>query len=474
MSFNDTLIEGTQDENLPKVLNDSVTTEKVTNSDEKSQTTNSEINLVFNRENVEALGNRVRLVDVDEENKLDLFCYVKCTEKDSDMLKKCRGVVFNGKDIIMKAFPFTSEYISSDVTSETLPNNFDKYTFFESHEGALVRVFYFNNKWYVSTHRKLNAFKSKWASRDSFGTLFKNALISEEENNIEFKKFLGTGENILDKFLDSLDKTNKYMFLICNNEDNRIVCDIPNRPTFYYVGTFKDDNFTMEHPDCFPVPKQITFLNINEVIDYVDNSNYTKLQGVICFGPDNYQCKIIHKKYNELFKARGNEPSIKFRYLQVRMNRRLSNTLYKLYPKMSEVFDDYENILYDISRGIYRAYVQRFIKKRYITVPREEFQVIRDCHSWHLSNRTENRISLEQIIKVMNQQSPTNLNHMIRRFRSEQLRKKEQQETMRPRSDSTISSRSIENSPSIQQIKTPIVSPLILPIKATTDNIPAL
>jgi len=473
MSLNDTLIKGTKDENLPKVLNETVTTTEVTTSDEKSQTTDPDTNTEFNRENIEALGNRIRLVDVDEANKLDLFCYVKCTDKDPDLLKQCRGVVFNGKDIVMKAFPFTSEHIHTEITSETLPDNFDKYTFFESHEGALVRVFYFNDKWYVSTHRKLNAFKSKWASRESFGTLFKNALTSEEEHNTKFKNFLGKGENILDGFLDSLDKNNKYMFLICNNEDNRIVCDVPERPRFYYVGTFTGNNFNLERPSCFPVPKQIKFMNIDEISTYVDNIDYTKLQGVICFGPDNSQCKIIHKKYNDLFKARGNEPSIKFRYLQVRMNRRLSNTLYKLYPNMSSVFDDYENILYDISRGIYRAYVQRFIKKRYVTVPREEFQVIRDCHSWHLSNRTVNRISLEQIIKVMNLQSPTNLNHMIRRFRSEQIRKKEQQETMRPRSDSTIS---IENSPAIQQIKTPTinVSPLILPVTGKIENVPSL
>ena len=125
---------------------------------------------------------------------------------------------------------------------------------------------------------------------------------------------------------------------------------------------------------------------------YVNSMKYEDLQGLICFGPNNYQIKILNKDYNDLFRARGNEPSIKFRYLQVRMDRRSVNMLYHLYPEMINSFDEYENTLYDIARSIYRAYVQRFIKKQYITVPREEFSVVRECNSWQLSNRTENRI----------------------------------------------------------------------------------
>ena len=64
----------------------------------------------FNRANVEALGSLVHLVDSDEDNKLDMFCYVKCSESDSDLLKQCRVVVFNGDALVMKAFPYTIEY----------------------------------------------------------------------------------------------------------------------------------------------------------------------------------------------------------------------------------------------------------------------------------------------------------------------------------------------------------------------------
>lgn len=473
---NDTLINKDATENTPTTapvdtVQDATehVSEAKSSEEAPSSTTNDETNvganLEFNRANVESLGNHIHLVDSDEESKLDMFCYVKCGEEDSDLLKQCRGVVFHGNDIVMKAFPYTSEYGHTDVEDINIRLcNFDDWSFYEAHEGALVRMFNFDGKWYVSTHRKLNAFRSKWASRESFGTSFKNALSAEEEHNPVFKSALPDGDNILDRFQSTLDVTKQYMFLIRNTKDNRIVCNAPDRATVYHVGTFVDGQLVFDENVNIPVPAKHTFLNTDELLDYVEKMSYKDLQGVIGFTSDNRQIKIVHKDYQDLFRARGNEPSIKFRYLQIRMNRRYVNMLYHLYPEMAETLDEYENTLYDIARSIYRAYVQRFIKKRYVTVPREEFAVIRECHTWHLTDRQNNRISLNQIVRVMNLQSPTHLNHMIRRFKLEQTRQKDQQNITRPRSDSVRSNKSFEQSPAVRQINPNSVpiSPLLL------------
>lgn len=426
---------------------------EVSSSDNYDDSTDNSGNN-FTRANIEALGNLVHLVDSDDDNKLDMFCYVKCDANDSDFIKQCRGVVFNDQKLVLKAFPYTIEY--NHIESENISNTLDdikRWVFFEAHEGALVRVFYFGGKWYVSTHRKLNAFRSKWASRESFGTSFKSALISEEENNDEFKNSLPKGDNILERFQETLDKNKQYMFLIRNSKDNRIVCSVPSRPTVYHVGTFIDGKLSVDEKIGIPSPKSLVFDSIDNLQSYVEKISYKDLQGVIGFHVNtNKQIKIVHKDYQDLFNARGNEPSIKFRYLQVRMlNKKLINMLYYLYPEMADVFDEYENTLYDIGRSIYRAYVQRFIKKRYVTVPKEEFSIIQECHTWHLSDRTENRISLNQIINVLNKQTPTNLNRMIRRFKLEQSRQNDQHLKERPRSDSVKSTKSYEKSPPVKQ-----------------------
>ena len=374
----------------------------------------------FTRANIVSLGDKVHLVDSDEDNKLDMYCYVSCSDTDSNLLKQCRGAVFNGDNLVMKAFPYTIEYNEFDTEkiSNSL-NNFNEWSFYEAHEGALVRLFTYNGKRYVSTHRKLNAFSSKWSSRDSFGTLFKTALTSEAEHNKTFSDVLPSGDNILDRFQSTLDTTKQYMFLIRNNNDNRIVCSAPSRPTVYHVGTFVNGNLSMTENVNISYPKKLTFSSIKDIQEYVKNVDYKQQQGVICFDSNNNQIKIVNNDYQDLFRARGNEPSIKFRYLQVRMNKTYVEMLHHLYPESSNVFDEYEVFLYEIARSIYRSYVQRFIEKKYITVPREEFAVIKECHSWHLSDRTNNRINIDTVVRTMNKQPATNLNHMIRRYRLE-------------------------------------------------------
>lgn len=437
------------------------TPDNTSNTDSSTIVTESE----FNRDNIDALGNRIRITDKDEAVGLELLCYVRCGPTDSSLLRQCRGVVFHGKEIVMHAFPYTVEYTESDQDQmkENIEPVFDKCSFYDSYEGALIRVFYFSGRWYTSTHRKLNAFRSKWSSRESFGTCFKRALESEVKTNSKLSEAIPAGdEGLLERFQSTLDKTKQYMFLVRHTEDNRIVSSAPETPTLYHVGTFINGELSLDDNINISYPRKHSFKDMQELIDYVREVDIRELQGVICFAPDNKQYKIIHHEYQDLFRARGNEPSIKFRYLQVRMNRRYTDMLYHLYPKWESKFDEIENTIYDIARNIYTAYVQRFIKKRFVTVPTEEFIVIRECHKWHEEDRTNNRISIEKVIETLNQQSPTSLNRMIRRFRNEKTAQTQNKTDAKQRVRSnTISS---VNSPSLTAtVGSPVVqSPLLL------------
>ena len=374
----------------------------------------------FTRHNIEAIGNTVNIVDSDEDNKLDMFCYVTCSNEDSELQKQCRGVVFNKDTLIMKAFPYTPEYNHTQLDEiKNELGDLKKWHFYESHEGCLIRMFYFNGKWYISTHRKLNAFRSKWSSKDSFGMMFKNALLSEEENNNVFAMGLQAGDNIVQRFESTLDVHKQYMFVVRNNDENRIVCSAPDRPTLYHAGTFVNGNLVFTENVNIPFSTKKEFLTVNELIECVQNISAKNLQGIIGFTSDNKQVKIVSEEYQSLFKIRGNEPSLKFRYLQLRMNKNVQ-LLYMLYPNMVNTFNDYEDSLFHIAQYIYNSYVDRFIKKTFVTVPREEFGIIRECHSWHIKDRGNNRISRDYVINELNRQSPTNLNRMIKRFKMSQ------------------------------------------------------
>jgi hypothetical protein len=387
--------------------------------------TQTESKYTITREEVENLKNKVQLADSDEEAGLDLFCYTHCNNDEDDMVKQCRGIVFNGDKLIMKAFSYNCEYNHTELTTlENVFNQFSKWNFYNSYEGTLLRLFYFSGRWYLSTHRKLNAFRSKWSCNDSYGTLFKRALESESEMNTKFRNVLTEGDNILEKFQNTLDKNKQYMFLLCNNTENRIVCTAPKRPNMYHVGTFVNGILSMSENVHLPVPEKLTFLNIDELVHYVyNNVNPMLLQGVVGFGPNDVQVKVLHKEYQELFRVRGNEPSVKYRYLQIRTDRNMTSMLKYLYPQCDDTFKQIENTLYDIATMLKHAYVQRYIKKHYIYLAREEHKIIDACHKHYLSDPKNNRISMERIINTLNNQPATNLNRMIRRFKQEQVQK---------------------------------------------------
>lgn len=384
-------------------------------------------NEVLTREVVESFGNKVLLVDCDKENNLDLFCYIKCLENDAELLKQCRGVVFHDSEIVLRGFPYAPEYndTEEEKIKKLLVNNFRTYKFFDSHEGALIRVFNFSGKWYISTHRKLDAFRSKWASKESFGTMFLNALEAEYLINENLRKKIETKESdddsILTTFLRTLDTDKRYMFLVRNTAQNRIVSEAPRRATIYHVGTFIGETLVFNDYVDLPYPQEYKFTSAKELVNCVHNMDPRSLQGVIIFAPNNKQYKILNKDYQELFNVRGNEPSIKFRYLQIRLDIQATDNLFFLYPDKAHIFDDYENVIYEIAKHINRAYVDRYIKRQFVTVPKEEYHIMKTCHEWHLKDRKRNRISFQKVMEVINEQTPTFLNHMIRKAKTSKI-----------------------------------------------------
>lgn len=384
-------------------------------------------NNIMDRKTIEETP-KIKLVDSDAETGIDLFCYTHCDKSDPDIIKRCRGIVFKGDEKILEGFPFTQEYSERDyefIISNNILDGGDSSTSFnnckvyDAYEGSTIRIFHYSGKWFISTNRKLDAFRSKWASKESYGTFFKKALEFEYEQNEEFRTALSSSseEDIIQKFFSILDVNKQYMFLLLNNEENRIVSLPPEQPTVYHVGTFVDGILSMEENVYLPYPREHVFESIVDMFDYVHNISWKNKQGIIIFTPDNNQIKILNEEYKELFEARGNEPSIKFRYLQVRLDAEYSSILRYLYPDFVKSFEEYENHLKTVANNIYNAYVSRFIKKNYVKVSQDEYNVIRECHSWHLEDRYTNFVNLNKVTDVLNAQSPTNLNNMIKNLK---------------------------------------------------------
>lgn len=353
---------------------------------------------------------------------LEIFCYNYDLPLEDKDLERTRGVIFHKEELIVPAYPHTTEVVNdTDEMRETLKDiDFDNLFVFKSYEGCLLRLYNFCDTWQLSTNRKLDAFKSRWSSPNTYGDNFVLAIIEEYHRNHDFKEFIGEVEDdkIYKTFLSKLDKDKKYNFLLLNDMSNRIVCNAPSVPTVFHIGTFIDNHLDMDFDINISKPETVSISNIEELTSYItDNIDDRFNQGLVLFGNDNIY-KVLNQKYDEYFKVRNNCSSIKFRYLQLRLDHPRAKKLNELYPEYSRDFDEYEEIIYACGKRILSSYIEKFIKReKGITYPKQDYYIMKLCHSNFLADRVNNKIKIDIVMHFLDKQNPSFLNAMIKTFK---------------------------------------------------------
>lgn len=378
------------------------------------------------RSEIEACSDRVTIADTD--GKLDLFCYTNCDVNDSDLIKNSRGIIFHGDKLVLTGFPYTPEFVvgneeDCDRLIQEVEPQWSDCRIFTAYEGCVLRVFFCDNKWYVSTRRKLDANKSKWSSSKSFGEYFAEALRWEFLNTPAFRANteLKESDDPVGAFCATLDPERQYMFLLKNSGENRIVCEPPpeNEPTVYHVGTYVNGVLDLDLDVGIRHPTEITTLkNTEDALSYARDLNPYRLQGLVVFAPTG-QYKIVNPEYDALAKLRGNEPSVKFRYLHVRMNPVKNKEFRELYPEHVGKMEDQEDYIYDAATIICKTYITKYVKGlRSKPLPDEEFSVLKEAHAWYKKDRDVNRVTYDVILRILNTLRPTELNKIIKHVRT--------------------------------------------------------
>jgi hypothetical protein len=355
----------------------------------------------------------------DQEDNLRVLNYKECSNDSPMELKKVRGMVeeIDTGRILFKTFPYTEGYSPSETS--LVIGNIEDWEVYHSIEGTMVRVFWYNGRWYISTHKKLNAFKSRWSSRKSFGEMFRDFWVGVS----------GGDENVLEKLLDDLDQSYVYFFLIRFNHENRMVCQVEKdaKEHVLFIGRWKDEEVGLEREWPYmekwriSSPKKLD-LQVEEIPEYVQNIDINRYQGLILFHRQEHRhIKIISPEYERLYRVRGNNPNIRFRYLEVRQDLELRKEIINLYPPYQDIFLEYENILFQIAKLVRYYYIQRYIKNKYVTLPKEEYVLMKKCHDWYLSNRNENKINISKVLELLNQEDTLSLYRMIRRHQMNQI-----------------------------------------------------
>lgn len=307
---------------------------------------------------------------VDTDDSVTLYFLNREESKDAE-----RSIFLDEKNnIVMKGLPHPHEYV------ETIPNiNFRDVRVYASIEGTSIHVFYHKDRWYTSTHKKLDAFKSYWADNaNRFGASFARGLmgvlyrdIEKECDTDEAKVFM---TEVYNKYFNKDGDLPEPMPAI-PDQNIATKCDAEELKTFltivynkYLHKAFKytfilppipSERVGVKHSDMWPHPYNVmvrdhdfvvledwpTFPNmiypiINTSLSRTDfmkkviNSNPDYLQGLYMrFYANPLQIKVYNKMYNERMEIRANTASLRLRYMFLRSCPRQRAFFLDTYPE---------------------------------------------------------------------------------------------------------------------------------------------
>ena len=350
--------------------------------------------------------------------------------EDEIKLRKVRGWIYfkESKKLLNRSMPYPVEWDTEETTdipgwmmeANTLS--------FLSMEGTLLRMFYHNEKWYLSTNKKLDAFQSRWSSRFTFGNMFTHALGGIFKDSVD--------SNRLSTFGESLDKSRIYAFLIRSNQENRVVCRSPSHTSpkskIIYLGWWnKEQQFSFsvqEDDESSTLLKELSLPTMSpyvfkdgdkeKLFEWIENNvNIWEHQGLLFFNTSTLETvRIVPKEYRYFSTLRGNHPNLFLRYFEIRQKKEDVVRFCELYEKQAHIFDDYEHALFQAAKQLGQMYVYRYIKDKYMTLPKEEYYLLKKCHEWYLQDRAKNRVHTRTILELLNAESPIVLFRLSRKY----------------------------------------------------------
>lgn len=303
------------------------------------------------------------------ENGLALYSYRECDNNSPVEVKQCRGLVVeeDTKNILWKTFGYIDEFVDEMPDYDTAD-----YELYNAYEGTSLRLFYYNNRWMLCTHRKLDAFKSRWSSVKSFGQMFVDSLMS------------GYGLVYTD-FLETLDTTKLYVFFLRTSAQNRMVCLAGPYNELYHSATFDaaglaDDNIGIRKQHKLIIPGDVD--RVEYILSVVRNTDPMWAVGVI-LRKGMHEVKILNKEYVCMRDVRGNEPSLAFRYLQIRADVGMYAPFMRLYWMHEPMFEEIEQKIRCVAERLTTLFVARHIKNHFEYLPTTEHILLKKAYACH-------------------------------------------------------------------------------------------
>lgn len=289
----------------------------------------------------------------------ELFmCYATdMSDKTNAVVKECNGVILHKDtyDIIsygMGTIIDTSLKNIQDVTEKS-----SNFVAEEAEDGSVLKIFHYNGEWIVSTNRRIDASRVRWASDKSFSVMLCDAL--PVKDTISMYKL----------FDETLDKSFTYSFILLHPE-NRLVIK-HEQAAVVAVGcrsneTLLEDNEKIEQITWASRPVK---LDIKDALTRLESNDVYGKRGVIFTEKKENGYERFKIDYNWFSKAcvlRKNLPTLELSYLACSSEeKRMMKNLFGY----DELFRYMDNLLRMLGKYSFETYRDSYVRKQYKVSP---------------------------------------------------------------------------------------------------------
>lgn len=310
------------------------------------------------------------------------------------LVNECNGLIMDKNTLEIVCYTF-------DKCADNEPIiDFDNLYVEKSIEGTLIRLFYYNDKWNLSTKKCIDASKSKWLSEKNFTQLFNECL---QNYNI----------------MGNLNTSYCYSFIITHPENNIVVNY--TTPNAIHVSTRDmttlneiDVNIGLSKNERLPINKD----ELNIMFSQISTDNDISYEGYIFIDTHFNRWKIKTEHYKYVRNLWGNSNNRFYRYLELRKDNNLLHEYIKYFDCDRQKFIEYETKISTLAENILKIYVSKHITKDdpQVKIPYFFAKIIYKLHGDFYKDKHKIKTNYNKVMLVLLEMDPKQVCFMMNHY----------------------------------------------------------
>lgn len=299
---------------------------------------------------------------IKENGNLYMLSFNDYNDLNDDIVREVNGIILEKDTNKLVHYAFSKAYdgLSKESGEDPFLGTLDSFRVENLVEGSLIKVFYYDSRWWIGTSRNIDAVYSHWGSEKSFKELFLETC-KKKEINID---------------IETLDKNYCYSYILQHPEitighDITISDIIP---------------INKIHLDTLEVTNLMEGFSTGLTIEQI-KQQLSFHKNFMIITKDNKRIKMLSDRYKYTKELLNNNPNLKWAYLEALQNSE-EEELRRYFPSKSEIFNNVEEKIHDTIDILYNLYVLKFIKHdKELPVPKKLYKTLGQLHGRYKKTR---------------------------------------------------------------------------------------